>query len=303
MPTIDVHAHYLPEDCRDTMDYADNATYSGDLTDIDRRLRDMDAAAVDIQVLSPSAQFANHGLDIARRYNNSMADAAHKHPDRFIGMALVPLREPDQAPAELERAVKELGLQGVEIASNVLGTNLDAKEFGPFYAKAQELDVPIFIHPLPNVGKDRMSSHHLDFLLGNPTDTAVAVGSLIFGGVLKEFPRLKPYLAHGGGTCPYLRGRWDQGWRLYPDLRGLTDQSPSECLKRFRYDALVYREEALHYLVELVGADHVMVGTDYPYALGDREQVERIRGMSFLSEGERELVLSGTASALFKLGE
>ena len=162
MPTIDVHAHYLPEDCREEMSYADPATYSGDLTDIDRRLRDMDTMSIDIQVLSPSVQFVNHGLEMARRYNNSLADAANKHPDRFIGMALVALREPEQAPAELERAIKELGLQGAQIGSNVLGTNLDAKELGPFYAKAQELDVPVFIHPLPNVGKDRMSSYHSD---------------------------------------------------------------------------------------------------------------------------------------------
>ena len=302
MPTIDVHAHYVPEDCWELLEYHPVPSTMVDAQmDIGRRLQDMEAMGVDIQALSAWMGFLSRDLETARRHNDSLAAVVQQHPDHFIGLAVAPMLQPELAPAELERAVKELGFRGVEIATNVRGANLDAKEFGAFYAKAQELDVPVFLHPDNVLGKERLGSYGLDFLIGNPTDTAVAAASLIFGGVLKEFPRLNIYLAHGGGSCPYICGRWDQGWRVRADLQGLIDRSPSEYLKRFYFDTVVHSPLALEYLVTYVGAERVLLGTDYPFKGGDHESAMKIRALGALSESQKEQVLGGTAANLFKL--
>jgi aminocarboxymuconate-semialdehyde decarboxylase len=303
MPVIDVHAHYLPPDCVELLGANANVAFMvGDPSNIDRRLQDMAVMGVDVQVLSPMLGLLGRDLKTARMHNNSFADVVGRHPRRFVGMAVLPMREPERAPEELERAVKELGFRGATIGSNVLGKNLDAREFAPLYAKVQELDVPVFIHPVNVLGRDRLGDYELDNLIGNPTDTAVAAASFIFGGVLKEFPRLKFYLAHGGGSCPYLCGRWDHGWRVRPGARGRIDRPPSEYLKRFYFDALAHSTPALEYLVASVGAERVMLGTDYPYDMGDTEPVTKIWASSCLSKAEREQLLGGNATALFKLG-
>jgi len=206
-----------------------------------------------------------------------------------------------EAAAELERSVKELDLRGVEMGSNVGGTNLDAKEFAPFYAKAQELDIPVFIHPVGALGGDRLQGYYLSNLLGFPTDTAVAAASLIFGGVLKEFPQLKFCLAHGGGSCPYLRGRWDHGWRVRPEPRVAIEEPPSEYINSLYFDSVLHSVPALSYLVETAGADRVMLGTDYPFDMGDYEPLKSIASLPDLSDAEKELIYSRTAAALFNL--
>ena len=302
MPTIDVHAHYIPDDCWELLEYPPIPSTMVDAhMDIGPRLQDMEAMGVDIQALSAWMGFLSSDLETARRHNDSLTAVVQQHPDHFIGLAVAPMLQPELAPAELERAVKELDFRGVEIATNVRGTNLDAKEFGAFYAKVQELDVPVFLHPDNVLGKERLGSYGLDFLIGNPTDTAVAAASLIFGGVLKEFPRLNIYLAHGGGSCPYICGRWDQGWRVRPELQGLIDRSPSEYLRRFYFDTVVHSPLVLEYLVTFVGAERVLMGTDYPFKGGDHESAEKIRALGVLSESQKEQVLGGTAANLFKL--
>ena len=178
---------------------------------------------------------------------------------------------------------------------------MDAKEFGPFYAKAEELGVPVFIHPMNVLGRERLGSYQLDNLIGNLTDTAVAAASLIFGGVLREYPGVKFYLAHGGGSCPYLYPRWDHGWRTRPSAKGLIDRPPSEYLKRFRFDALTHSTRVLEYLVELVGAERVMLGTDYPYDMGDRKDKSKIQASTVLSEAEKNQIQGETAAALFEI--
>jgi aminocarboxymuconate-semialdehyde decarboxylase len=190
-------------------------------------------------------------------------------------------------------------MAGVSIGSNVNGKNLDAPELGPFFAKAQELDVPLFIHPVaPQIGLDRLGSHELDNLIGNVTDTAVAAASLIFGGVLDEFPRLKPYLAHGGGSCPFIRGRWDRGWRARGAGVGIPN-APSEYLKRLYYDALTHSHETIEHLVRFAGAGHVMLGSDYPYDMGDPDPVKQIESAPGLTDAEKRQVLHETAIEVF----
>ena len=299
---IDVHAHYIPESCLELeAEYPDPAALIGDMTDLDKRLQDMDRTSVDVQAISPYLGFLNKDLATARRMNQGIAEAVDSHPSRFVGLAAVPMSNPAEAATELERAVKELDMRGVEIGSNVGGTNLDAKEFAPFYARVQELDVPVFIHPVEVLGIDRLRSYHLANLLGNPTDTAAAVASLIFGGVLKEFPRLKFYLAHGGGSCPYLRGRWEHGWRVRSEIKAVLNRPFSEYFGLLYFDSLLHSTPALNYLVETVGVERVMLGTDYPFDMGDPDPLKTVASLPHLSDGQKEMVYGGNAAALLKM--
>ncbi|MFQ5861032.1 MAG: amidohydrolase family protein [Dehalococcoidia bacterium] len=303
MKRVDVHAHYIPESCLDLLQGSGppHSSLVGDMTDLEKRVQDMDAMGVDIQAISSWPSLLNMDLAMTRRMNDGIAKAVRLHPDRFVGLAAVHMNHPEEAVAELERAVKELSMRGLEIATNVGGKNLDAKEFAPFYAKVQELDMPVFIHPIGVLGQDRLGSHYLSNLLGNPTDTAVAVASLIFGGVLKEFPRLRFYLAHGGGTCPYVRGRWEHGWRVRPEIKAELERPPSEYFKLFYFDSLLHSVPALNYLVETVGPERVMLGTDYPFDMGEYDAVNSITSLPHLSDAQKEQILGGNAIALFRI--
>jgi aminocarboxymuconate-semialdehyde decarboxylase len=331
---IDVHAHYLPASLVDLErgDPADQAfavriTRPGSaevlfaaeevaqgyapeqLYDLDRRRLDMQRQGVDMHVLSvppPLNFFATiepeRALTICRVVNDAFARAVADDSEHFIGLATVPLQAPERAAVELERAVRELGLRGVEIGTNVDGTNLDEPGLRPFYAKAQELNVPIFIHSTGRkIGAERLSRYHFNNLVGNPTEDALAAGSLIFGGVLKEFPRLKVYIAHGGGSCPLLRGRWDHGWTVRPEARLQIQRPPSEYFSLLMFDSLTHSGPALSFLVETVGPERVMLGTDYPYDMRDADPVRSIAALPRLSDRERELIFGGNAAALFSL--
>ena len=301
MPIIDVHAHHVPESCLDMTGgplHADRRV--GDITDLARRLGDMDAMGVDVQVMSAWMGFYSRDLETARRHNDALAASVATHPERFVGLAIVPLAEPEHAPRELERAAKELGLRGVEIGTNVLGQNLDGAELGPFFSKAEELSLPIFIHPVNQLGIDRLGSYRLENLIGNVTETAVAAASRSFGGVLDAFPRLTVYLAHGGGSCPYIRGRWDHGWQAQ-DLKTRNTRRPSDYLKSMFYDALTHSADALEYLVAGVGAGRVMLGTDYPFAMGEHHPVEAISEVAGLTDAQKRSIMSDNAAAMFDL--
>lgn len=301
MPTVDVHAHHTPAQCLGMLPAGlPMQNIVGDMTDQGRRLEDMAKGGVDIQVLSPFLGFLSRGLDVARPHNDAMAEAVRAQPDRFIGLAAVPMAEPDTAPVEIERAINELGLRGVEIGTNVLGQNLDDPALLPVFEKIAELDVPIFIHPLNVLGADRLAHYGLDNLIGNVTDTAVAAASLIFGGVITRFPQLKVYLSHGGGSCPYVRGRWDHGWRARK-MDSPVDKPPSDYLRGFYYDALTHSPDALAFLVAWAGADHVMLGTDYPFDMGDASPVATIEANAALSDADKTAILGENAVALFNL--
>jgi aminocarboxymuconate-semialdehyde decarboxylase len=233
--------------------------------------------------------------------NNAFAETVNRHPDRFVAIANLPMQSPQDAARELERAVKDLGMKGAEICTNINGKNLDDKALAPFYAKMQELDVPVFLHPNNVIGADRLGNYHLGNLIGNPTDTAVAAASLIFGGVLKEFPRLKFYLAHGGGTCPYIRGRWEHGWRVRPEAKVNIHKPPSEYLPLLYFDSLAHSVPALNFLVETMGPERVMLGTDYPADMSDTDPVKTIASLPHLSDAEREMIYGGNAMKLFKI--
>jgi aminocarboxymuconate-semialdehyde decarboxylase len=179
--------------------------------------------------------------------------------------------------------------------------NLDDASLAPFYAKVQELDVAVFIHPLTVLGAERLRRFHLGNLIGNPTEDAVAAASLIFGGVLKEFPRLKFYIAHGGGSCPFLRGRWEHGWRVRPEARIKIDRPPSEYFSLLYFDSLTHSGPALNYLVETVGPERVMLGTDYPYDMSDVDPLKTIASLPHLTDMQRDMIYGDNAAALFKI--
>jgi aminocarboxymuconate-semialdehyde decarboxylase len=325
---IDVHAHLIPEGLfepfaergvqvmglpqREGESAQITPRQGGDfaleqLHNIERRLRDMERQRVDMHVLSvPPAFFytrdINEAVELCRLVNDTFADIVAKHPRSFVAIADVPMQAGEEAARELERAVRDLGLRGAEICSQINGMNLDDKSFAPFYAKAQELDVPIFIHPagVPGLG-ERLGRYYLTNLIGNPMDTTIAAASLIFGGVLNEFPRLKFYLAHGGGACPYIRYRWDHGWHVREEGKAVIDRPPSEYFKLLYFDSLTHGGPALSFLASTVGADRIMLGTDYPFDMGNCNSVSAIQSTIGVTDAGRELMLGGNAQRLFKI--
>lgn len=333
--TFDVHTHFLPESCLDTASIdletsrytvritgpsSDEVLYSKEVVAAGfdpeqlyspaRRRRDMARMGIDVQVLSvppPIALFyamePSRSLALCRIVNDGLARTVAADRDHFVALCTVPLQAPDEAAAELERAVRELGMRGVEIGTNVAGRDLDDPALAPFYARVQELDVPIFIHSTNAgaLGGGRLERYHLSNLIGNPTEDALAAASLIFGGVLHAFPRLRVYLAHGGGSCPFLRGRWEHGWHVRPEAKRHIQRPPSEYFARLRFDSLTHGGPALNYLVETVGAERVMLGTDYPYDMSDPDPVKAIAALPHLSDAERHLILGGNAAQLFGL--
>jgi aminocarboxymuconate-semialdehyde decarboxylase len=270
--------------------------------DVDRILARMDALQIDLAAVSPSPLLfhsqwpAEPVARLHRRVNESMHELRRAHPSRFAPLGTVPLQDPALAVAELERCM-ELGLSGVEIETQIGGRNLDDALLLPFFVRAAELGALIFLHPFAVLGGDRLRSFYLSNLIGNPTETAVAVASLIFGGVLDRCPDLEIVCAHGGGATPALCGRWDHGARVRPELEHLGCM-PSEALRRFHFDSLTHSPSALELLVRTVGADRVVLGSDYPWDMGDVAAVEHVEGAPFLTERERRMILGENALRL-----
>lgn len=241
------------------------------------------------------------GESWSRLYNEAIHSLVKRHPDRFMGIATVPLQDPPRAARVLEHAIGDLKLSGVTIASNVVGKYYDSKDFDPFWKKAEELDVLMIMHPEWVAGSDKMGAYGLRNICGNPADTTLSVGYMIYSGVFDRFPKLKLCLLHGGGFFPYHLGRFDRGLTAGTgSARMPAAQPPSKYLKNLYFDNLVYRVETVEYLKRMVGAEHVMVGTDYPYELGDSMAAEKIEQMN-CTETEREAMLHGNARRLLKI--
>jgi aminocarboxymuconate-semialdehyde decarboxylase len=191
-------------------------------------------------------------------------------------------------------------LSGAQIATRVGARNLDDPVLRPFFAAAQESKAPVFVHSTRGLGADRLSEYHLGNLIGNPTEDAIAAASLIFGGVVDAFPRLRLYIAHGGGSCPYLAGRWDRGWLVRPEARVHLADPPSGYLRRLSFDSLTHGDAQLRYLLQQSDAQHVLLGTDYPYDMAEPDPVGRITALGLPGE-QRSQVLGGNATAMFRL--
>lgn len=301
---IDVHAHFIPPSLEDILSARGTAgppaNMRDSLSDLNIRMADMTERGIDVELISPAPWVINSDPDKVTRVNDAIAESIAPHRERFIGLAGVDMQEPELAAKELERCVKDLGFRGIEIISNVKGENLHERKFAPLYKKMVELDVPAFVHPANVLGADRLSPFFLNNLIGNPTDTAVAAGCLIFGGVLQEMPSLKFVLAHGGGTCPLLRGRWEHAYELHLVDTPIT-RPPSEYFRYLYFDSLTHSVQALNTLVEQVGPDRVMLGSDYPFGMGDFTPPSTVAALPHTSDAQRDLIFSGNAIRVFGL--
>src|ERR1700681_1221845 len=271
---------------------------------VEKRLEDMDRMGIDIQAITPSPAQTYYsaepdlGVATARVINDNLAEICGKYPDRFVGLGTVPFQAPELAVAELERLHRSLGLRGIEIGTNVAGEDLSADRFRRIFAKAEELGLTIFMHPTGFTEARRFGDHYFTNVIGNPLDTTVAVHHLIFGGVLEECPKLKLVLAHGGGYLPAYSGRIDHAASARPDCCEQIRAMPTEYLKRLYFDALVYTHPQLEYLVRQYGADHVLMGTDYPADMGEIDPIGFIEGAAGLSAEEHAAILGLNAARL-----
>ncbi len=279
------------------------------LSDVSTRLKDMDRMGIDVQAISPApAQYyyyaaPDFGLELARDINHRIAEIVATHPGRFVGLGSVPLQDAKMATRELERCVKKLGLRGVEIGTNVNGIDLADRRLGleRFFAKAQELDVVLFMHPMGFTHADRMTEHYFNNIIGNPLESTLAVSHLIFGGVLDRHPKLKFCVAHGGGYLAHYHARMDHGWKARPDARTVLKKKPSSYLKKFYFDTITFDAGLLENLIGRMGAKHVLLGSDYPYDMGDKDPVGLVNLLQGLSDADRAGILGGNAARLLKI--
>jgi len=273
------------------------------LTTVEQRLRDMDKMGVDVQAISSSpAQFMywldpDLGSKTARAVNENLASIVTRHPDRFVALANVPLQSADAATDELEYCIKQLGFRGVEIGTNIAGREV-SRGLDKFWAKVQELGVMVFMHPNGFTGAERLSDHYFNNVIGNPLDTTVAVGHLVFDGVLERFPKLKIVTAHGGGYIGHYPARMDHVWGARVDPRTQLKKKPRQSLAKLYFDTIVFDHEQLRHLVNLWGADHILVGTDYPYDMGWYDPNGFVDGCGFLKDADRAAIKGLNAAKL-----
>lgn len=298
--------HWVPAESR-----AEHARQSADqgteLNDPKARLRDMDAMGVDIQVISMNLPTPTYwaaprkGLEVCRACNEGVAEFVAADPDRFVGIGAVPLQDAALAGAELEHAVKTLGLRGAIVPSNIQGRDLGEERFRPFWAKAEALGVPIYIHPRGFTHDARLHKYFLWNSIGQPLEEALAMASLIHEGVMDAFPKLKIIIAHGGGYLPYYAGRGDRSFHSRPEPRQNIDREPSKYMKRFWYDSTVFDRDMLEMLVRRVGPGKVMMGTDYPRGEVEEDPVGFVTRTKGIGAEDKRRIMSDNAAKLFGL--
>lgn len=279
------------------------------LSSIEVRLKDMDKMGIDIQAVSPAPHQTYYwtdpqeGASLARSVNERIAEIVAKWPDRFVGLGSVPLQDADLAVSELTHCVKTLGLRGVQINPSVNGIDLtDARlSLDRFFAKAQELDILIFMHPIGFTQGERLTDHYFNNVIGNPLETTVAASHLIFDGVMERHPKLKVLLPHAGGYLAHYWARMDHAWRARPDCRTVINKKPSSYLEKFYFDTITFDRGMLKNLVARFGADHVVLGTDYPYDMGMEHPVDFIGGAPGLSRADKDRIMGANAARLLKL--
>jgi aminocarboxymuconate-semialdehyde decarboxylase len=326
--TIDTHAHYFPESylqliakhgkrCGATMTADESGArfiqvglllrtgpITSDFIDLDERLAIMERQGLQMQALSltqPMVYWADDdlALQLCIAFNDAVSAAHKAHPDRYIGFACLPFQNPHLALQELERAAKLPGIRGVYMATAVRDRELGDRSFWPVYERCEALGLPIFLHPMM-INNERLKQYYMINCLGNPFDTAIAATHLIFSGVMDAFPKLEISLPHAGGALPILRGRLDQAYKIRPECKTIA-RPPSEYLRRFTYDTISYNEDIMDYLVSLVGADRIMVGSDYCFDIAYNDPVGIVRNMKSLDEKQRRRVLWDNAAELLKL--
>jgi aminocarboxymuconate-semialdehyde decarboxylase len=326
---IDVHHHYVPRQLIEetqrhgkalgvdiTEDRGSHAlSFAGSkphrlqpaLMDIDKRIEIMDRGQVALATLEANTNSLGYRLNgeqgegWCKLYNDCVNELVKQRADRFVGMATVPLQDPARAAKVLEHSILNLKFRGAFIGTNVNGQYYNVKDFDPFWAKAQELDVLIVMHPEHIAGAERMTEYGLNAVCGNPADSTLSLGYMLYSGVFDRFPNLKVCALHGGGFLPYHLGRFDKEFITGKGARpAQATKPPSAYLKNLYFDTLVYDVDTLEYLKAKVGSDRMMLGTDYPYTLGDWMGVEKVQALK-CSDAEKDAILEGTARRLLKL--
>jgi len=273
--------------------------------DIDARLASMDSQGVDVHALSltsPMVYWAGDelALRLSQAFNDGCAAAHEAHPDRLIGFAMLPMHRPELAIEELERAAKLPGIRGVYMATKIGDMELSDESLLPVFRRIEALGLPVFLHPNAVLEPARLAQFYLGNLIGNPTESAVAAAHLIFGEVLDNCPELVVCLPHGGGSFPYLVGRIHHGWGVRPECQHLLN-GPIDYLRRFYYDTVTHSAPVLSYLIDQVGADRVMLGSDFCFDMGHERPVEVVTGHGGIDAADQARILGGNATALLGL--
>ena len=276
------------------------------LWDVPRRLEEMDRLRIDVQLVSPTDVFYQYDQApdvteaIARDANDEIAGMVRDHPDRFMGLGTLPMQDPALTVKEMTRGMGDLGLTGFMVDDHVNGRTYDLDEFEPIWEAAESLGAFLLVHQYKNtVVALRTEDYFLLNSIGNLADRTITFASFIYGGVLDRHPDLKICLCHGGGYVPYALDRLDKGWDVWPDMRGRSKDRPSTYARRFYYDTVVYTPRNLRFLIDVVGPDRVVFGTDWPAPMTFDDPVGRLETMEELSDEERHALLRGTAASLF----
>ena len=321
---LDLHTHYYPESffqmLRDTpseFSFAKDPTgrtiithrgarffgVTPPMSDPNKRLEDMDRVGIDVEVISlstPNIFFADETRqpEVARILNDAYAELIAKHPNRFKGFASIPMDAPDAALDELHRAIDKLKLNGVVLLSNIQGRALTSPAYRPFFEEANRMNLCIFLHPMLPANPEPYTEYVLGPLVGFPFDTTLAVARMCFDGLLRELPNIRWVIGHLGGAIPYLMERLDSGYRDFAECRVNIDQPPSTYLKRLYFDTVTFSSYNLRMARDLVGVDHMVMGSDYPHLLGSIERsVSSIQELG-IPEHEKEKIFSETALSI-----
>jgi aminocarboxymuconate-semialdehyde decarboxylase len=326
MPVIDIHNHVTPWRFRDAVQSGGEwHTLTADVGELhipkfsispEDRIAEMDELGVDMHCITVNTGFFQYGLDpavtkvIAREVNEELSQMMRDYPDRFTGLATVPMQDVPLAIAEMEYAMGELGYRGVTIADHIDGRTLDEPEFRPFWRSVEELGAVVFFHQCSGtVVEHRTTRYGLPNTIGNLVERAITYGTLVLGGVMDEFPDLKICLGHAGGYTAFGAARMDRGWRAgamddmpeFDDARTFLKHAPSEYLSRFYYDSCTYTEATLRFLIDAVGIDQVVLGTDYPAPMILEDCVRWINSLEGLTADEKDAILSKNPARLLGL--
>ena len=318
MRTIDIHAHSTPqsfikatksgEDWH-TLNLGSALSNPRNGWTPEQRIADMDSLGVDIQVVSTTAAFYRYDLDtevtaaMHKECNDEVSQLTKDRPDRFAGLANIPMQDPTAAIEELERSMVTLGLKGAMINDTANNVTYDEPQYLPFWKAAEELGALIFIHQRggDTLVTPRSDKYHLMNSIGNLVDRAVTYATFVFGGVMDKHPDLKICLAHGGGYTCFGIGRMDRGWQVRPEARVNIQEPPSAYLRKFYYDCLTHSEPALRYLIDSVGIDRILFGTDWPADMAIDWPVSWVLGLESLTQEEKDAILWKNLESLLDL--